>query len=131
VFPSEADASSVVVEPYNSVLTLKRLAHNADAVVVLDNQSLNSIAVDRLGITSPTFDEINSLVSTVMAASTTTLRYPGYMNNDLIGLLASLIPTPKCHFLMTSYTPITLEKMVHIIYKQLLTFYKFSPQLIY
>lgn len=41
-----------------------------------------------------------------MAASTTTLRYPGYMNNDLIGLVASLIPTPRCHYLMTGYTPI-------------------------
>lgn len=43
-----------------------------------------------------------------MAASTTTLRYPGYMNNDLIGLLASLIPTPRLHFLMTGYTPLTV-----------------------
>jgi tubulin gamma len=40
-------------------------------------------------------NQLNSLVSTVMAASTTTLRYPGYMNNDLIGLVASLIPTPR------------------------------------
>jgi len=39
-----------------------------------------------------------------MAASTTTLRYPGYMNNDLIGLIASLIPTTRCHFLMTGHT---------------------------
>jgi hypothetical protein len=23
----------------------------------------------------------------------------GYMNNDLVGLMASLIPTPRCHFL--------------------------------
>jgi len=23
------------------------------------------------------------------------------MNNDLVGLIASLIPTPRCHFLMT------------------------------
>lgn len=42
-----------------------------------------------------------------MAASTQTLRYPGYMHNDLVGILASLIPTPRCHFLMTSYTPFT------------------------
>jgi hypothetical protein len=47
-----------------------------------------------------------------MAASTTTLRYPGYMNNDLIGLVASLIPTPRCHFLMTGYTPLTVERQV-------------------
>ena len=46
-------------------------------------------------------------VSTVMSASTTTLRYPGYMHNDLGGILATLIPTPRCHFLMTSYTPFT------------------------
>ena len=43
-----------------------------------------------------------------MCASTTTLRYPGYMNNDLMGLVASLIPTPRCHFLMTGYTPLTV-----------------------
>ena len=44
-----------------------------------------------------------------MAASTTTLRYPGYMNNDLMGLVASLIPTPRCHFLMTGYTPLSID----------------------
>ena len=109
VFPSWADQSDVVVQPYNSLLTMKRLTLNADAVVVLDNTALNRIAMDRLRIENPTVDHINSLVATIMAASTTTLRYPGYMNNDLIGLLASLIPTPRCHFLMTGYTPLHLN----------------------
>mmetsp|Transcript_29766 Transcript_29766/g.70077 ORF Transcript_29766/g.70077 Transcript_29766/m.70077 type:complete len:580 (+) Transcript_29766:147-1886(+) len=107
VFPSWKE-SDVVVEPYNSLLTMKRLTLNADAVVVLDNSALNRIAVDRLRIANPSVDHINSLVATIMAASTTTLRYPGYMNNDWIGLLASLIPTPRCHFLMTGYTPLVL-----------------------
>ncbi len=31
------------------------------------------------------------------------------MNNDLVGLIASLIPTPRCHFLVTGYTPLSLE----------------------
>lgn len=44
-----------------------------------------------------------------MSASTTTLRYPGYMNNDLMGLVASLVPTPRCHFLMTGYTPLMVD----------------------
>mmetsp|Transcript_8124 Transcript_8124/g.24009 ORF Transcript_8124/g.24009 Transcript_8124/m.24009 type:complete len:576 (-) Transcript_8124:2800-4527(-) len=108
VFPSWKE-SDVVVEPYNSLLTMKRLTLNADAVVVLDNSALNRIAVDRLRIANPSVDHINSLVATIMAASTTTLRYPGYMNNDWIGLLASLIPTPRCHFLMTGYTPLVLH----------------------
>ncbi|KAK6130540.1 hypothetical protein DH2020_035721 [Rehmannia glutinosa] len=110
VFPNQNETSDVVVQPYNSLLTLKRLTLNADCVVVLDNTALNRIAVERLHITTPTFAQTNSLVSTVMSASTTTLRYPGYMNNDLVGLLASLIPTPRCHFLMTGYTPLTVER---------------------
>jgi tubulin gamma len=108
VFPNWDNSPDVVVQPYNSILTLKRLALNADAVVVLDNTALNRIAVDRLRLANPTVGQLNSLVSTVMSASTTTLRYPGYMNNDLIGIVASLIPTPRCHFLMTGYTPISL-----------------------
>jgi tubulin gamma len=52
-----------------------------------------------------------------MSASTTTLRYPGYMNNDLMGLIASLIPTPRCHFLMTGYTPLTVDKSTSSIRK--------------
>lgn len=110
VFPSWKDQSDVVVEPYNALLTMKRLTLNADAVVVLDNAALNRIAVERLRIDNPTVDHVNSLVATIMAASTTTLRYPGYMNNDWIGLLASLIPTPRCHFLMTGYTPLVLPE---------------------
>ena len=54
-------------------------------------------------------------VSTIMSASTTTLRYPGYMNNDLIGLIASLIPTPRLHFLMTGYTPLTTDQSVRSV----------------
>ena len=111
VFPNQHETSDVVVQPYNSLLTLKRLTLNADCVVVLDNTALNRIAVDRLHIQNPTFAQTNALVSAVMAASTTTLRYPGYMNNDLVGLVASLIPTPRCHFLMTGYTPLTIENV--------------------
>lgn len=108
VFPNQQESSDVVVQPYNSLLALKRLMLNADSVVVLDNTALNRIAADRLHLENPTFEQVNSLVSTVMAASTTTLRYPGYMNNDLVGLIASLIPTPSCHFLLTGYTPLTV-----------------------
>ena len=104
--------SDVVVQPYNSLLTLKRLTLNADCVVVLDNTALNGIATDRLHIETPSFTQINSLVSTIMSASTATLRYPSYMNNDLIGLVAPLIPTPRLHFLMTGYTPLTNDHEV-------------------
>ncbi len=44
VFPNQSESSDVVVQPYNSLLTLKRLTLHADAVVVLDNTALDRIA---------------------------------------------------------------------------------------
>nr|XP_015090549.1 tubulin gamma-2 chain [Vicugna pacos] len=63
VFPNQDEMSDVVVQPYNSLLTLKRLTQNADCVVVLDNTALNRIATDRLHIQNPSFSQINQLVS--------------------------------------------------------------------
>lgn len=111
VFPDTTSAGDVVVHPYNSLLSMRRLTQNADSVVVLDNGALSHIAADRLHVQEPSFQQTNQLVSTVMSASTTTLRYPGYMHNDLVSILAGLIPTPRCHFLMTSYTPFTGDQV--------------------
>lgn len=117
VFPNQRETSDVVVQPYNSLLTLNRLTQNADCVVVLDNAALNQIAVERLHIETPSFKHINNLVSTIMSVSTATLRYPSYMNNNLLGLVAPLIPTPRLHFLMTGYTPLTTEHEVQSVRK--------------
>lgn len=109
VFP-DFESSDVVVQPYNSLLSLKRLALNVDSSVILDNAALDKIVGDSTSLSQDQyFSRVNSLVSTVMAASTSTLRYPGFMNNDLVGLIAPLIPTPRCHFLITGYTPLSSE----------------------
>ena len=62
VFPDTQSVGDVVVQPYNSMLTLKRLAQNADSVVVLDNGALTRIAADRLHVQSPSFSQTNQLV---------------------------------------------------------------------
>lgn len=41
-----------------------------------------------------------------MSTITSTCRFPGPLDNDLLGLISSLIPIQKCHFLATSYTPL-------------------------
>eukprot|EP00924_Labyrinthula_sp_SR-Ha-C_P005386 maker-scaffold_1-snap-gene-30.59-mRNA-1 protein AED:0.11 eAED:0.11 QI:54/0.8/0.83/1/0.6/0.5/6/89/385 len=101
VFPNQSNelagsvgTSDVVVQPYNCILSLKRLTQNADCVVVLDNTALNRIATERLRIDNPSVSQLNSLVSTVMAASTTTLRYPVHKALQRIRerKLASFIP---------------------------------------
>ncbi|GAA5833566.1 hypothetical protein JCM11251_003528 [Rhodosporidiobolus azoricus] len=110
VFPDSTN-SDIVVQPYNALLSLQRLTEYADSVVVLDNKALQNLCQDRLQMGMSDVAQTNQLVSTVMTASTQTLRYPGYMNNDLVSMIASLIPTPRCHFLTTSYTPFTSDKV--------------------
>jgi tubulin gamma len=100
-----AQDGDVVVQPYNALLTLKRLVNNVDSVIVLDNAALSRIAADTLQVQTPSFDQSNQLAATVAAASTQTVRFPGPMFNDLVSLVSLLIPTPRCHFPTTSYTP--------------------------
>ena len=102
----------------------------------MDNTALNRIATERLKKTTPTLAELNQLVhdfvdlfsiinflffevSTIMSGSTSTLRYPGYMNNDLISLISSLIPTPRLHFLISAYTPLISDNTVMSIEKKI------------
>ena len=40
-----------------------------------------------------------------------------YMHNDMTGLLATLIPQPRLHFLLTSYTPFSLDASTQTVRK--------------
>merc|ERR1712146_166559 len=98
IFPNLNGPSDVVVQPYNMILSLKALINNSDVVMVLDNASLFRIAAYRLHIENLTYTQTNGLISNIMAASTSTLRYPRFISNDLTGLFACLVPNPRCHF---------------------------------
>lgn len=62
VFP-DADSGDVVVQPYNSLLSMKRLTNHADSVIVLDNAALSKICQDRLHVQEASFAQTNQLVS--------------------------------------------------------------------
>ena len=103
VFPNTKDDSDVVTQSYNSTLSLRRLCENSDGVVVLDNTALYRLANNKF--TNPSIQVVNSLVSTVMAATTATIRFPSYTHNDMASLLLPMTPTQRTHFFVTGYTP--------------------------
>jgi len=69
VFPSPK-VSDVVVEPYNSILSIHQLIENVDEVSVIDNEALYDILLSKLKITKPQFKDLNVLVSKAMAGTT-------------------------------------------------------------
>ena len=67
-------------------------------------------AIARLTADHMVAGALNVSLSVIFCCQSSSGAHAGYMNNDLVGLVASLIPTPRCHFLMTGYTPLTVER---------------------
>lgn len=99
--------SDTVVEPYNATLSVHQLVENADECMVLDNEALYDICFRTLKLTTPTFGDLNHLISAVMSGVTCCLRFPGQLNADLRKLAVNLIPFPRLHFFMVGFTPLT------------------------
>ena len=69
--------SDTVVEPYNATLSVHQLVENADECMILDNEALYDICFRTLKLTTPTFGDLNHLISAVMSGVTCCLRFPG------------------------------------------------------
>ncbi len=109
VYPSPK-VSDTVIEPYNATLATHHLTENADEVMCLDNEALYDICMRTLKLPTPTYDELNYLVSTAMSGVTTCFRFPGQLNSDLRKLGTNLIPFPRLHFFMIGVAPLVSKQ---------------------
>lgn len=99
--------SDTVVEPYNATLSVHQLVENADEVFCIDNEALYDICHRTLKLPSPTYGDLNQLVSAVMSGITCCLRFPGQLNSDLRKLAVNLIPFPRLHFFLVGFAPLS------------------------
>jgi tubulin beta len=106
VMPSPK-VSDTVVEPYNATLSIHQLVENTDETFCFDNEALYDICFRTLKLTTPTYGDLNHLVSVTMSGVTTCLRFPGQLNADLRKLAVNMVPFPRLHFFMPSFAPLT------------------------
>ncbi|XP_021372131.1 tubulin beta chain-like [Mizuhopecten yessoensis] len=106
VMPSPK-VSEVVVEPYNAVLSTHQLVENTDETFCIDNEALYDICFRTLKLSTPTYGDLNHLVSTTMSGVTTCLRFPGQLNADLRKLAVNMVPFPRLHFFVPGFAPLT------------------------
>jgi len=99
--------SDAVVEPYNATLSVHQLVENSDETFCIDNEALYDICFRTLKLTTPTYGDLNHLVSFVMSGITTGLRFPGQLNSDLRKLAVNLVPFPRLHFFMVGFAPLS------------------------
>lgn len=105
VLPNNESTSDVVVQPYNAVLSLQRLAGLCDGVIAMDNGALERVAGDALRVSTPTFVHTNRLAAAAMTAATCTSRFPGSRFSDFSSVLSAAVPLRSCHFFIPSYSP--------------------------
>ncbi|XP_046319559.1 tubulin beta chain isoform X4 [Marmota monax] len=99
--------TDTVVEPYNATLSLHQLLENTDETFCIDNEALYDICFRTLKLTTPTYGDLNHLVSATMSGVTTCLRFPGQLNADLRKLAVNMVPFPRLHFFMPGFAPLT------------------------
>ncbi|XP_045623596.1 tubulin beta-1 chain isoform X2 [Procambarus clarkii] len=106
VMPSPK-VSDTVVEPYNATLSIHQLVENTDESYCIDNEALYDICFRTLKLATPTYGDLNHLVSLTASGITTCLRFPGQLNADLRKLAVNMVPFPRLHFFMTGFSPLT------------------------
>uniref|UniRef100_A0A6P6Y8T1 Tubulin gamma chain-like n=1 Tax=Dermatophagoides pteronyssinus TaxID=6956 RepID=A0A6P6Y8T1_DERPT len=97
VLPDCDASSSVVVQPYNAMLTFDRLTHCADAVHPIQNARLDAICTDTYQLAQPSVSTQNSIIADAVTALLAPLLFPSFANSSLASVLSSLVPLPKLH----------------------------------
>ena len=113
IYPAP-QVSTAVVEPYNAVLTTHTTLEHADCCFMMDNEAIYELCQRNLDVQRPSYINLNRIISQTMSSVTASLRFAGSLNVDLNEFQTNLVPYPRIHFPVITYSPIiSSEKASH------------------
>ena len=114
--------SSAIVEPYNSILYTHTTLEHCDVGFLVDNQAIYDMCKFNLGVERPTYTNLNRLIAQIISSITASLRFDGAINVDLNEFQTNLVPYPRIHFPMATYSPVISADKVNILERQFCEF---------
>eukprot|EP01083_Nonionella_stella_P040883 110868_1 len=107
VFPSPK-VSDVVVEPYNTVLSIQRILEHSTYCFMIDNDALFNISHNVLKAKEPRYDTLNRIVSFAMSGITASFRFNGEngLHDNLRKFGMNMVTFPNLKFLLSSVAPL-------------------------
>jgi len=99
---------------YNAVLTTHGMLEFCDAAFYMSNDSLFKYIETYTGVKNPTFKHVNNLYALIHAGQTVNYRFKGEMNSTMNEFTTHMIPYPRIHHIIPTYSPI--ENPTSILY---------------